>query len=90
MIPSVKTFTNRCTCNTLPIFDVSVYGVATLSVAIISAFAVSGLFLVGFQNKPIYKYLLSGMMALGYSSMVGDACLHLIPEVNMYFVILYP
>ena len=61
---------------------VSAFGYGTLAVAIISAFSVIGIFLVSCQKKPIYKYLLSGMMALAFSALVGDATLHLIPLVS--------
>ena len=57
------------------------YGWGFLSTLIISAASQLGLIIIFSYNNQMAKYLMSLLIAVGISSLVSDAILHLIPEV---------
>lgn len=57
------------------------YGYGTLAVFLISLCSVAGVLLVPLTRFDIYKHVATGFVAFGLGIMVGDALLHLIPEV---------
>ncbi|CAH1775921.1 unnamed protein product [Owenia fusiformis] len=56
-----------------------IYGFGTLAVFIISLASLGGTCIIGYRNKPVFDYILSFMLALGFAALSGDAFLHLIP-----------
>ena len=58
------------------------YGYGLLSTVIISLASQVGVVIILFSyNNQIAKYLIAFLIAVGVSSLVSDAILHLIPEV---------
>ena len=59
------------------------YGYGFLSTLIISLISQLGVITILFSyNSQIAKYLIALLIAVGASTLVSDAILHLIPEVN--------
>lgn len=56
-----------------------------LAVIIISLTAVAGAFLIPFLHKQVIMYVLDLFVAMGVSTMLADALLHLLPQV-CYFL----
>ncbi|KAG1706196.1 Zinc transporter ZIP12 [Nymphon striatum] len=52
----------------------------SLAVLIISLASLIGLLLLPIMGRGIYKYIMAGCIALAFSTMVGDAILHLLPQ----------
>ena len=61
-----------------------VYGYGTLAIAIISSCCLIGMIIVRWRHRPAYRYIMAAMLGLGVGSLVGDAFLHLIPQVSLY------
>ncbi|KFM69273.1 Zinc transporter ZIP4, partial [Stegodyphus mimosarum] len=57
-----------------------VYGYGSLSVAIISLTSLAGVFLLPVMTKHAYNYIISGFYGLAFSTLAGDALLHLMPQ----------
>lgn len=60
----------------------SVYGYGTLSISLITMCSLIGAAFVRIRNRHIRQHIMTTMMALAVGTLVGDALLHLVPQVN--------
>lgn len=60
----------------------AVYGLGTLAVLVISISSLFGLLVVRWRNTPAYNYIICTMLGLSVGALVGDAILHLGPQVS--------
>ncbi len=68
--------------NYFSVHAVSVYGYGTAAIFIISVSSLIGLCIVQWNGTAGYKYLISCMLGLAVGALVGDAILHLGPQVH--------
>ncbi|XP_054710341.1 zinc transporter ZIP10-like [Uloborus diversus] len=57
-----------------------VYGYGSLSVLVISLTSLAGVLLLPVMTKRAYNYIIAGFYGLAFSTLAGDALLHLMPQ----------
>jgi hypothetical protein len=65
------------------------YGYGTVAVSIITLLALLGIILLPCFNKSIYMDVLSFLSSLAVSTLLSDAMLHIVPEVNENYSTLF-
>ena len=68
------------------VFLFTAWGYTILAVLIISAFSLLSVPMARWQNSPMFKYILTVMLALAVGTLAGDAIMHLIPHVSQYLI----
>lgn len=77
--PAASYHTDHCHVPTKPVTNSQKWGYGIIATAVISLFAVFGVFVVFFRERWWYQLLLSTMVALAMGCLLSDATLHLIP-----------
>lgn len=74
-------FFNVAPSSSIPIVPTLVWGFSFLSVTVISAFSLTGVFIVPVLKTSYMKYVLSFFIALAIGTLYSTSILQLLPEV---------
>ena len=71
------------------VFPFLVWGYSFLAVTLISLCGLLGVAIVPLMRRMFYNHLLQFLVALAVGTLTGDALLHLLPHVSVYFTICF-
>lgn len=79
--PSPSLLSNLCVAPLFPPAPLPVWGFSFLSVTVINAFSLTGVFIVPLMKTRYMKYALAFFIALAIGTLLSTAILQLLPEV---------